>query len=71
MLNIDQGEDDVEEDDVSFYVQRSQSTMLKTVSGSNSAGNHADERTRILREAPAGSVHASSIAAATDSPCTR
>ena len=41
-----------EEDDVSFYVQKNESTMLKSVSGLNTYGNLADERIKTNRERP-------------------
>jgi hypothetical protein len=39
-----------EEDDISFYVQNNESNMLKSVSGTNSYGNLAEERARTNRE---------------------
>jgi len=43
-----------EEDDVSFYIQKKEPTILKSVSGSNIYGNLAEERIKINRELPAG-----------------
>ncbi len=45
-----------EEDDVSFYVQKKESTMLKSVSGSNIYGNLSEERIKINRELPTGNI---------------
>ena len=45
-----------EEDDTSFYVQKNKSTMLKTVSGLSTYRNNADERIRTNREPPAGNT---------------
>ncbi|CAF0825257.1 unnamed protein product [Rotaria sordida] len=50
MLN--QEEEGEEEDDISFYVQTNEPNMLKSISGSNSYGNLADERIKINREPP-------------------
>ncbi|CAF2791606.1 unnamed protein product [Rotaria sp. Silwood2] len=46
MLNEEEGE----EDDISFYVQKNEPITLKSISGSNSYGNLADERIKINRE---------------------
>jgi hypothetical protein len=43
-----------EEDDVSFYVQKSEPDMLKSVSGLSIYGNHAEERIKCEREPPTG-----------------
>jgi hypothetical protein len=53
MLN----EEEEGEDDVSFYVQQNESTMLKSVTGSNKSGNLADERVRTTREPLTGNVN--------------
>jgi hypothetical protein len=50
MLNED------EEDDVSFYVQKNESTLLKSVSGLNIHGNLAEDRIKTNREPPTGKV---------------
>jgi hypothetical protein len=45
-----------EEDDVSFYVQKNESTLLKSVSGSNTSESRADHRIKTEREPSTGSV---------------
>ncbi|CAF4440790.1 unnamed protein product [Rotaria socialis] len=54
MINEQQEEQD---DDISFYVQNNESAMLKSVSGSKSYGNHADERIKINRETSIDEYH--------------
>jgi hypothetical protein len=46
-----------EEDDTSFYIQKNKSTMLKTVSGLSTYRSCAEERIRINREPPAGNAN--------------
>jgi hypothetical protein len=45
-----------EEDDTSFYVQKTESNMLKSVSGLTKYGNHAEERVKTNRERTTGNV---------------
>jgi hypothetical protein len=46
-----------EEDDISFYVQKNKPTMLKSVTGLNKYGSLADERIKANREPLTGSVN--------------
>lgn len=50
MLN----EQDEDEDDLSFYVKKSESNVLKPVSGLKSYGNYGDERLKINRDISTG-----------------
>lgn len=43
-----------EEDDVSFYIQKNEPSMLKSISGSNTYGNLAEERIKSDREPETG-----------------
>lgn len=45
-----------EEDDVSFYVQKSESTVLKSVSGTNTSENLAEQRVKTDRETSTGTI---------------
>jgi len=45
-----------EEDNVSFYIQKNESKMLKSVSGLNTYENCANERIKTDREPPIGIV---------------
>ncbi len=49
--------EDEEEDDISFYIQKNKPTILKSVSGLNKYSNLADERIKTNREPPSGSVN--------------
>jgi hypothetical protein len=46
-----------EEDDISFYIQKNKPTILKSVSGLNKYSNLADERIKTNREPSSGSVN--------------
>ncbi|CAF3951522.1 unnamed protein product [Rotaria magnacalcarata] len=58
MINEQQEEQD---DDISFYVKKNESAILKSVSGSKSYGNHADERIKINRETSIDEYHQSRV----------
>ncbi|CAF1276132.1 unnamed protein product [Rotaria sp. Silwood1] len=50
-------EEEGEEDDISFYVQKNEPTLLKPISGSNSYGSLADERSKTNREPSTDEYH--------------
>lgn len=45
-----------DEDDISFYVQKTQPTILKSVSGLNTYKNLAEERIKTTREPTGGNT---------------
>lgn len=43
-----------EDDDMTFYVKKTQPMILKSISGLNTYGNHAEQRIKTTREATPG-----------------